>query len=94
MSTGSALRALNRTLYASIIPVGSEALFFGLDITLDLATSWINPLVQAVIQDRTGNLRFPMIPNAVAVAVGIVFYACIDVPAGIDDAKRPLEQEE
>lgn len=92
MSTGSALRALNRTLYASIIPVGSEALFFGLDITLDLATGWINPLVQAVIQDRTGNLRFPMIPNAVAVAIGIVFYAWIDVSAGIEHAKSPLAQ--
>ncbi|KAI5361768.1 Putative MFS transporter superfamily [Septoria linicola] len=94
MSSGSALRALNRTLYASIIPRGSEALFFGLDITLDLATGWINPLVQGVIQDRTGNLRFPMIPNAIAVAVGIVFYICIDVSAGINDAKQLLVEDE
>ncbi|WPB02348.1 uncharacterized protein RHO25_006982 [Cercospora beticola] len=94
MSSGSALRALNRTLYASIIPRDSEALFFGLDITLDLATGWINPLVQGVIQDRTGNLRFPMIPNAIAVAVGIIFYICIDIPAGIDDASRLLAEED
>ncbi|GFF29486.1 autophagy-related protein 22 [Aspergillus udagawae] len=92
MSTSSALRAYNRAIYSSLIPENSEAQFFGLEITLDLATGWINPLVMGVIQDRTHNLRFPMIPNLLLMVVGFVFYWLVDVPKGIEQAKVPLEQ--
>lgn len=94
MSTGCALRSLNRVLFASIIPRGSEALYFGLEITLDLATGWINPLVQGAIQDRTHNLRFPMIPNVVLILIAMALYLWCDVPQGIEDAKEPLEPVE
>jgi MFS-type transporter involved in bile tolerance (Atg22 family) len=90
MSTSSALRSLNRALYASIIPVGSEAAFFGLEITLDLATGWINPLVQGVIQDNTHNLRFPMIPNLLLMVVALLLYIWTDIDQGIRDAEKPL----
>jgi len=53
MSTSSALRALNRVMFSSMLPKGSEAIFFGLEIVLDLSTGWINPLVQGVIQNNT-----------------------------------------
>lgn len=55
--TSSALRSANRVIYASMLPRGREAHFFGLELTLDLATGWINPLVQSVIQNKTHNLR-------------------------------------
>ncbi|KAJ5767081.1 uncharacterized protein N7511_004697 [Penicillium nucicola] len=84
MSTGSALRAYNRAIFASMIPENSEALFFGLEITLDLATGWINPLVTGIIQNRTHNLRFPMIPNLLLMAVGLGFYLTVDVSKGIE----------
>ncbi|KAH6662356.1 autophagy-related protein 22-like protein [Halenospora varia] len=74
MSSSSALRSHNRVLYASLLPRGSEAQFFGLEITLDLATGWINTLVSAVIQDRTHNLRFPMLP---ALLLMLAPFACI-----------------
>ncbi|KAG6020931.1 hypothetical protein E4U40_005710 [Claviceps sp. LM458 group G5] len=90
MSTSSALRSLNRVLYASLIPKGSEAAFFGLEITLDLATGWINPLVQGAIQDRTHNLRFPMIPNLLLILVGGGLYVWTDVDKGVRDAEKPL----
>ncbi|KAG6004650.1 hypothetical protein E4U21_000874 [Claviceps maximensis] len=90
MSTSSALRSLNRVLYASLIPRGSEAAFFGLEITLDLATGWINPLVQGVIQDRTHNLRFPMIPNLLLMLVAAGLYGWTDVDMGVRDAEKPL----
>ncbi|KAG5967807.1 hypothetical protein E4U58_002106 [Claviceps cyperi] len=90
MSTSSALRSLNRVLYSSLIPKGSEAAFFGLEITLDLATGWINPLVQGVIQDRTHNLRFPMIPNLLLILVGAGLYVWTDVDKGLRDAEKPL----
>ncbi|KAB8077342.1 autophagy-related protein 22-like protein [Aspergillus leporis] len=93
MSTSSALRSYNRTVFSSLIPRGSEAQFFGLEITLDLATGWINPLVQGVIQDRTHNLRFPMIPNVLLIFVAGLLYISVDIPKGIEDAKVPLKED-
>ncbi|KYK57100.1 autophagy-related protein 22 [Drechmeria coniospora] len=90
MSTSSALRSLNRVLYSSLIPKGSEAIYFGLEITLDLATGWINPLVQGVIQNSTHNLRFPMIPNLLLMVVALCLYLWTDVDKGIKDAETPL----
>ncbi|KAB8269542.1 autophagy-related protein 22-like protein [Aspergillus minisclerotigenes] len=92
MSTSSALRSYNRTVFASLIPCGSEAQFFGMEITLDLATGWINPLVQGVIQDHTHNLRFPMIPNVLLIFVAGLLYIWVDIPKGIEDAKVPLSE--
>lgn len=91
MSTSSALRSYNRAVYSSLLPKGSEAQFFGLEITLDLATGWINPLVQSVIQDHTHNLRFPMIPNLLLMLVATVFYVWVDISKGIEDAKSLLD---
>lgn len=91
MSTSSALRSLNRVIFSSLIPRGSEALYFGLEITLDLATGWINPLVQGVIQNHTHNLRFPMIPNFVLMMAALVLYLWTDLEQGIKDAETPLE---
>ncbi|GAB1206232.1 hypothetical protein APSETT445_004916 [Aspergillus pseudonomiae] len=80
------------TVFASLIPCGSEAQFFGLEITLDLATGWINPLVQGVIQDHTHNLRFPMIPNVLLIFLAGLLYIWVDIPKGIEDAKVPLSE--
>jgi MFS-type transporter involved in bile tolerance (Atg22 family) len=91
MSTSSALRSLNRVLFSSLIPRGSEALFFGLEITLDLATGWINPLVQGFVQDATHNLRYPMLPNLFVMLLGLGLYVWCDVDKGLEDAKVPLK---
>ncbi|MCJ1284685.1 hypothetical protein MMC26_004021 [Xylographa opegraphella] len=91
MSSSSALRALNRMLYASMLPRGSEALFFGLEIVLDLATGWINPLLLGTIQNATHNLRFPMVINALLVLVAVGFYAWVDVGKGVRDAEVDYE---
>jgi MFS-type transporter involved in bile tolerance (Atg22 family) len=80
MTTSSALRSYNRAVYSSFIPKGSEAQFFGLEITLDLATGWINPLVQGVIQEHTHNLRFPMIPNISLMLVAAMLYISVNIP--------------
>lgn len=93
MSTSSALRSLNRVLYASLIPRGSEAAFFGLEITLDLATGWINPLVQGIIQNNTHNLRFPMIPNLLLMLISLGLYIWTDIDQGMLDAETPIAAE-
>lgn len=86
MSTCSAQRSLSRTLYSALLPPGREAQFFGLEIMLGVATGWIGGLVNASIQNRTGNLRFPMIPNAILAAVAVCIYAWVDVEKGMRDA--------
>lgn len=91
-TTTSALRSYNRMLYASMIPHGAEAQFFGLEITLDLATGWINPLLQGTIQNRTHNLRFPMIANLILLLVALGFYVWVDVDKGKLDAKDAMEK--
>lgn len=93
MSASSAFRSYNRTVYSSIIPKGSEAQFFGLEITLDLATGWVNPLVQGAIQDRTHNLRFPMVPNLLLIVIAGGFYLWLDVTKGIQDAQDPIVRQ-
>jgi MFS-type transporter involved in bile tolerance (Atg22 family) len=90
MSSSGALSAYNRALYSALIPRGSEAQFFGLEITLDLATGWINSLVQGVIQNRTHNLRFPIIPNMLLMFIALVMYYSVNVDKGIEEARTPL----
>ncbi|KAK6981138.1 autophagy-related protein 22-like protein [Favolaschia claudopus] len=87
----SALRALNRVMYAAVLPRGREAHFTGLEITLGLATGWVGPLVQSVIQDRTHNLRWPMLPNLFLLAVAVGFYLWFDLDKGIREAMVPWE---
>ncbi|KAJ8133283.1 hypothetical protein O1611_g339 [Lasiodiplodia mahajangana] len=89
----SALRACNRVMYAAMLPRGKEAHFTGLEITLGLATGWINPLVQSVIQDRTHNLRYPMLPNLFLFLLSAVFYFWFDMDKGIEDSKKPWSEE-
>ncbi|KAG9233568.1 autophagy-related protein 22-like protein [Amylocarpus encephaloides] len=91
MSTSSALRSLNRTMYASMLPRGGEAQFFGLELTLDLAVGWINPLVQGVIQNRTHNLRYPMLPNLFLMLIALGLYISVDVEKGRKEAEVEME---
>jgi MFS-type transporter involved in bile tolerance (Atg22 family) len=85
-ATSSALRSCNRVMYASMLPKGREAHFFGPKLTLDLVTGWINPLVQSVIQNRTHNLRYPMLPNLFLLIVAAGFYRWFDLEKGIKDS--------
>lgn len=73
-----------------MLPKGTEAQFFGLEITLKLATWWIITLVQSVIQDQTHNLRFPMISNPLLMLVSLGMYVWLDVDKGIEDATIPM----
>ncbi|AGO10070.1 AaceriAAR080Wp [[Ashbya] aceris (nom. inval.)] len=83
VSTSSAIRSLNRVAYSAMLPVGRENQYFGLEIMLGLATGWSQSLLVSVIQDRTGNARFPYIPNTVLLLVSLVFYYWSDLSRGM-----------
>ncbi|KAH4181068.1 autophagy-related protein [Parastagonospora nodorum] len=91
--TSSALRSANRVMYASMLPRGREAHFFGLELTLDLATGWINPLVQSVIQDKTHNLRYPMLPNFFLLVAALGFYIWCDLEKGVKDSLKEFDDD-
>lgn len=82
-ASGSALRCLNRVLYSSMIPRGEEAQYLGLEVMLGVATGWIGSLVNAVIQDKTDNDRFPFLPNFFIVMISIVAYYNSNVERGM-----------
>lgn len=86
--SSSALRSLNRTLYSSMLPEGSEAQYFGLEITMGVSVGWIGSLVNGSIQDRTGNLRWPMVPNIFLVLIALGLYCWVDTEKGMIDAEK------
>lgn len=89
--SSSAMRSLNRTVYSSLLPEGDEAQYFGLEIMLGVATGWIGSLVNAAIQDRTNNDRFPFLPNCILVLISLVLYSLTDTEQGMRDAKKLVE---
>lgn len=93
-STGSAMRSLNRTLYSSLLPEGDEAQYFGLEIMLGIATGWIGSLVNASIQDRTSNDRFPFLPNLILVFISGSLYWYCDIEKGMKDVEKLIEREQ
>lgn len=96
-ATSSALRSLNRTLYSSMLPEGSEAQYFGLEITLGVATGWIGSLVNGTIQNKTGNLRWPMVPNVFLGVISLGIYIWVDATKGMREADKlemPITENE
>lgn len=93
-ASGSAMRSLNRTLYSTLLPEGDEAQYFGLEIMLGIATGWIGSLVNASIQDRTGNDRFPFLPNTILVAISVALYWYCDTEKGMRDVEKLIEDEQ
>lgn len=93
VSSSSALRSLNRALYSSMLPAGSEAQFFGLEIIMGVATGWIGTLVNATIQDRTGNLRYPMLPNLFLAVIALAIYVWVDADQGMRDAEKLAKED-
>lgn len=87
-ATGSSLRALNRTVYSTLLPAGEEAQYFGLEIFLGIATSWIGNLLNATIQDKTHNQRFPFLPNLFLVVIALVLYCMCDTEKGMKDVEK------
>lgn len=91
-AASSAQRSLNRTIYSTLLPVGEEAQYFGLEIMLGIATGWIGSLVNATIQDRTNNDRYPFLPNLFLVVISIVLYYFCDTEQGMRDVNKIIEE--
>jgi hypothetical protein len=61
-----------RLLYAEMIPKGEEVLWFGLQLVLSCATTWVAYVATGPLQNATHNLRFPLILCLVFFLVSLI----------------------
>lgn len=87
-SSSSALRCLNRTVYSSMLPIGDEAQFFGLEVILGNLFNWGIDFLMAFIQDKTNNDRYPFLLNFFLVCISILLYFKSDTDQGLLDAEK------
>jgi hypothetical protein len=58
---GIIVTVIFRILYAECISQGEEVMWYGLQVVLSCATSWVAYVATGPIQDATHNLRFPTV---------------------------------
>lgn len=61
-----------RLLFAELIPEGEEIMWFGLQVILSCATTWVNYVATGPLQSATHNLRFPLVLCLVFLLVPVV----------------------
>jgi len=67
-----AVVSFSRALYAEFLPPGKEAEFFALYAVTDRGSSWMGPLVTAVLYQTTGEMRWIFLYLLVMVALPMV----------------------
>ncbi len=92
MVLGSA-QALSRSLYSQMIPAGRESSFFGLYEISEKGTSWMGPLMFAIIVDATGSFRSAILGLIVFFVVGSVILLFTDTNRAIHEAGNLTPEE-
>ena len=62
----------SRTMFCELVSPGQEAEFFGIYEISDKGSSWIGPMVVAILYDRFGSVRYAFIYLFIACIVSIV----------------------
>jgi UMF1 family MFS transporter len=81
-------QALSRSLYSQMIPAGHEATFFGLYEITERGTSWIGPLLFAIVVGATGSYRQAILSLILLFLTGIVVLFWTNTDRAIQDAGR------
>ncbi len=76
--------ALSRSLFSQMVPVGKEAEYFSLYEIGERSTSWLGPLVFAVVGQATGSFRLAIISLVVFFVVGLVLVSFVPVRRAIE----------
>ncbi|KAI9338175.1 autophagy-related protein 22-like protein [Obelidium mucronatum] len=71
-----------RSLYAQLIPPGSEAEFFSLYEITDKGSAWLGPLVVAAINNSGANKLYSMVFLAAQFGLGFIAFSLVDVKQG------------
>ncbi|BGP40356.1 Autophagy protein 22 [Rhodotorula kratochvilovae] len=83
-----AFQAFSRATYAALIPPARGARFYALYSITDKSSSFLGPLLVALVTNATGELRhgFWLIAGLMAAAVPVL--AAVDTAKGAEDAER------
>ncbi|NIA11283.1 MAG: MFS transporter, partial [Nitrospiraceae bacterium] len=72
-------QAISRSLYASIIPEGASAEFFGFYSVISKFSAIWGPFIFAIIRHWTGSCRYAILFLIVFFVIGILLLSCMDV---------------
>ena len=86
-------QALSRSLFARMIPAGREASFFGIYEISDRGTSWIGPLIFAIVVGATNSYRQAILALIVLFIVGMLILIATDTDRAVHDAGNQLPEE-
>ncbi|MDR7303487.1 MFS transporter [Haloactinomyces albus] len=78
--------ALSRSLFSQMVPAGKEAEYFSLYEIGERSTSWLGPLVFAVVGQVTGSLRPAILSLVAFFVVGLVLVSLVPVRRAIESA--------
>ncbi len=78
-------QALSRSLYAQLIPKGSEAEYFSVYEVTDKGTSWICPIVFGIALDLTKSFRLAILSLLFFFVAGLVILLKVNVEQGERD---------
>lgn len=79
-------QALSRSLFSQMIPENQEAEYFGFYEISERGTSWLGPLIFAVVNQVTGSQRLALISLIIFFVVGLALLIPVQVKRGIIDA--------
>lgn len=86
-------QALSRSLFSRMIPVGSEASFFGLYEISERGTSWIGPLLFGIVVGATNSYRQAILSLIALFIVGMIILWLTDTDQAIHEAGNRLPEE-
>jgi UMF1 family MFS transporter len=79
-------QALSRSVFSRLIPVGSEARYFGFYEISDAGTSWLGPLLFGLAYQNTGSYRTALVSLVVFFVVGFLLLMRVPIRRGIAEA--------
>lgn len=86
-------QALSRSLFSQMIPKGREASFFGLYEISERGTSWLGPIVFALVVAYTGSYRQAILSLIAFFVIGVVVLLLTNTQRAIHDAGNLLPEE-
>ncbi len=81
-------QAISRSLFAQMIPKGKEAEFYSFYEVSDRGTSWIGPLLFAVVNQTRGSLRPAILSLIVFFVVGLIALPFVNVKKAEEDVRK------
>lgn len=84
--------ALSRSVFSQMVPVGKEAEYFSLYEIGERSTSWLGPLVFAVVGQLTGSFRLAILSLIAFFVIGLVLVSLVPLRRAILQAGNSVPE--